>query len=374
MEHQKIDLLFNLRSHKILHYSVVIITASVIIFVYYSYKNSLPTPPGHYLGWFWDIFYFEFRNKVLGILLNVPILYSTITLGWKRSFIILLILLACIAPYIIAFSFNTYTLLVSFSGLIILPTIIISSEIKLISDAKERIAEAGKKRERAEFMRQMFSMQEDERKRMSQELHDGVAQTLLVNASLAHNMLENNKIHYGTMKTDLEVIKKNSLNMVAEIRCICQDLRPSILDNLGFVSSIKWLIDNLHEETGINVEFSLKGSVYELSQDESVALFRIVQETLNNIKKHAEANIVDIHIGFLNSAVSIRIKDNGRGFELPNNINSLALSGKLGILGMHERAKSIGATLEIISNVSAGTEVRISLKRNKTGRFPVTIA
>ena len=348
MEHNMMDLLSNLRSHKRLHYSVVIITAAVIIFLYYSYKSSLPAPPGHYLGWFWNIFYFEFRNNVIGILLTVPILYSTITLGWKRSTIVALILLACIAPYIAAFSLNTYTLFASFSCLVIPPTIIITSEIKLISDAKERIAEAEKKRERAEFIRQIFFVQEDERKRISQELHDGVAQTLLVNASMAHNMLENKKSH-DAMKTDLEAIKTNSLNMVTEIRCICQDLRPNILDSLGLVSSIKWLVDKLHEETGINVKFSLKGSVYESAQDESVALFRIVQETLNNIKKHAEANLVHVSISFSESGMSIRIKDNGKGFKLTDNINRLALSGKLGIQGMNERAQSIGAILQIKS-------------------------
>jgi signal transduction histidine kinase len=324
---------------------------------------SIPTPPGHYLDWFWGIFCFEYQHDVLGLVLLVPLFYSAITLGWKRTSVFLLILLPCVAPYIIDFSYSINTLVMSFSSLIIPPILFISLEIKLISDAKVRNAEAEKKRERAEFIRQLFIAQEDERKRLSQELHDGIAQTLLVNASMAHNILESNQENDSKAKTDLEAIKNNSLDMVAEIRCICQGLRPSILDNLGLVSAIKWLIDNFHEETGIKVELSLTGSVYDLSQDESVALFRMAQETINNIKKHASASLVNVSIEFFDSGMTMQIKDNGKGFEITENINQLALNGKLGVLGMNERAQSIGANLHITSGTGIGTEVAISIKR-----------
>lgn len=366
MEHQNIYPLANFRSHKILHYAVVTVTASVILFLYYSYKYAIPTPPGHYMGWFWDIFYFEFRNNIIGILMNIPMLYATIALGWKRSFIVVLILLACIAPYIVNFSFSVNTLLLSFSFLIIPATIVIGAEIKVILDAEARIAEDEKKKLRAELKRQMFKVQEDERKRISKELHDGVAQTLLANASLAHNIMENNKISSDNIKPDLEAVKKNSLDMVGEIRRICQDLRPSILDNLGLVSSINWLLDRLHEETGINVKFSLKGTVYELTQDESVALFRMIQEACNNVKKHAEADSLCVAIDFSEPGIFIQIKDNGKGFELKGNINRLALSGKLGIIGMNDRAQSIGAILQIKSAKGLGTEVDISIPAENT--------
>jgi signal transduction histidine kinase len=344
------------------------IFATVVLFIYYSYIRSQPTPPGYYLNWFWSFFYFELKHEVMGVLLLVPILYSTITLGWKHSLIILLILLACITPYIFVFAFDSTVLFVSFGSLIIPPTLIIAGEIKLISDEKERMAQAEKKRERAEFLRQTFSVQEDERKRISLELHDGIAQTLLVNASLAYAMLEkkNKNIHYEMEKNDLEAIQKSSLNMVAEIRCICQDLRPSILDNLGLVDAIQWLIDNFQEETGIDVEFSLAGTVYQLSQDQSVAIFRMVQEAFNNIKKHAQANVVYFLICFSELNIALKIKDNGKGFQITENINQLAANGKLGILGMNERAQSIGANLKIQSAIGVGTEVHISIQRNST--------
>lgn len=126
-------------------------------------------------------------------------------------------------------------------------------------------------------------------------------------------------------------------------------------------------MNRFREETGIKLNFSFEGTIFELTPDESAALFRMVQETLNNIRRHAEATAVDISIRFLDSRVSVAIKDNGRGFKLPDNINRLASIGKLGLIGMHERAESIGASLQINSDVGSGTEVRILMKANNNG-------
>jgi signal transduction histidine kinase len=364
MRQQKIELLAKLRSYTVLHFLVVIATASSILFIYYSYMYSLPSPPGNYMSWFWSFFYFEFRNHALGILLSIPMIYATITLGWKRSSIIILILLASIAPYIINFSYNAFAPLLSFVTLIVPPAIIIIIELKIILDAKEKSALAEKRRERAEYMRQLFSVQEDERKRISRGLHDGVIQTLLVNASLAHNILESKMINSDYIKSDLESIKKNNLDMMVEIRRICQNLRPSVLDNLGLISSIKWLIDKLHEETGIDVKFSLSGAIYELSQEKNVALFRIMQEAINNIQKHSEASMVSVSIIYSDTCMKVQIKDNGKGFTLTGNISKLALSAKLGIMGMNERAQSIGANLQIKSKIGSGTEINITIPRD----------
>jgi two-component system sensor histidine kinase DegS len=362
---------FSFRRFRLVHYSVTAVLAAAILFFYYAYKESLPAPSPHYLEWFWSVFYFEFRNHVLGILMLVPILYSAFTLGWKRSSIVVVALLAAIAPYIASFTYSSLTSFESFSLLIIPPALVIAVEMLLVSNAKERRARAEKKRERAEVMRQMFSIQEDERRRISQDLHDSVAQTLLVNASTAYNMLEGKKQDEAALKAALEAIKENSLGMVAEIRNICQDLRPSVLDNLGLVSALKWLVDNFSEETGTSVQLSLAGEPHDLTQDENVAVFRMVQEVLNNIKKHSKADQVKVNIGFDEAGMSLLIKDNGQGFELVDNVQSYGLDGKLGILGMHERAQSIGAALRIDSTKGRGTKVTIRVHRGAERPAPV---
>lgn len=357
-----IRLFRTLREHRMVHYSVVAILAAGLLYLYYAYKQSLPAPADHYLSWFWDVFYFEFRNHVLGILMLAPILYAAITLGWKRSSMVGVALLVAIVPYICSFSYSARTLFESFSLLVIPPAFVIAVEMLIISISNERKARATRRRERAEVMRQTFSIQENERLRISQDLHDSVAQTLLVNASTAHNMLEGKKRDQEALRKALEAIKQNSLSMVTEIRCICQDLRPSVLDNLGLVSSIKWLVDDLSEQTGMDVELTISGDAQGLTQDESVAVFRMVQEALNNIKKHSDANHVSVDITSSQIGLSIVVKDDGHGFELPENVHRYGLSGKLGILGMHERAQSIGASLRIDSAVGRGTKVAIQVE------------
>ncbi len=351
------------RRYRVFHYTVVAVLSAGILFLYYAYRQSLPAPSPHYLEWFWSVFFFEFRNHVLGILLLAPIMYSVLALGWKRAALVVVALLIAVAPYVVTFSYGSRTLFESFSLLAIPPAIVIAVEMLLVSNARERRARAEKKRERAEVMRQMFSIQEDERRRISQDLHDSVAQNLLVNASTAHNMLEGKKRDAVAVKAGLEAIKETSLGMVAEIRNICQDLRPSVLDNLGLVSALKWLVDNLSEETGAAITLNITGEPHDLSQDENVAVFRMVQEAFNNIKKHAGASQVDVNMTFAEGDLAILIKDNGRGFELADDVHRYALSGKLGILGMHERAQSIGAVLRMESHGGRGTKVTIRVAK-----------
>ncbi|MBN1629552.1 MAG: hypothetical protein JW990_07310, partial [Thermoleophilia bacterium] len=200
------------------------------------------------------------------------------------------ILLPAITPYILEFAHSTLAIITSYSFIVLPPVLLMAGEIKLISDARERLAKEEKKRERGKIIRQLLRAQEEERKRISQELHDGVAQTLLVTATLAHNLLQNDAMADKGMRSDLEMVKSNSLGLVAEIRAICQNLRPNILDNLGLVSAIKWLVDGVREQTGANVELVLRGAVREVSAEESLAVFRLVQEALRNVTKHAQAS------------------------------------------------------------------------------------
>ena len=171
------ELISKLKSNKILNFVVVITSASVILFHYYSFTHSLPTPPGHWTTWFWNVFYFEFHNNALGILLNVPILYGVLTLGWKRSSLALLVLIICCAPYIINFSFNAYTLFVSFGVLLFPAMILIGIELESVSRMRERNVLAEREHEREVFLEQIFKVQENERKRIAQELHDSVIQS-----------------------------------------------------------------------------------------------------------------------------------------------------------------------------------------------------
>lgn len=232
-------LISRLRNHRRLHFTVVFISATAFIFLYYAFRYSIPNEPG-WLEWFWGVFYFEFSHYFVGALLNVPILYSTLTLGWKRSSLVLAVLLACVTPFVLVFSFHGAVLIVSYAVLIVPAMIIMATELELIKREKERRTLAERKEERLAFLRQIFKVQENERKRIAQELHDGVTQTILVNASLVRDLIKNHSEKpAAAVDKDLRMVENNSLHIAEDIRRICRDLRPSILDNLGLVPAIR---------------------------------------------------------------------------------------------------------------------------------------
>lgn len=349
------------------HWTIVFFSAVALVVVYYGHRYSLPTRPDSPWSWFWDIFFFEYKNDALGLALLFPILYAALTLGWKRALTVMVVLLIAISPYVVDLSHKSFTILSSVSFIVIPPLMVMSLEIKLISDARERAAEERKARERTEVLRQVLRAQEDERKRISQELHDGVAQTLLVTATLAHNLLETPAGVEESVRADLEMIKEKSLGLVAEVRTICQGLRPSILDTLGLVSAINWLAANVREETGLAVDVELTGRVYQLGQEESLVVFRVVQEALSNVVKHAGASSVRVILRFDERTLTVEIVDDGQGFELVDNISVFAVGGRLGLLGMSDRAQTIGAALSIDSAPDRGTCVSIAVTRDAPG-------
>jgi two-component system sensor histidine kinase DegS len=356
-----------LRAQPRLHYVVVITVAIAIIFLYYTYAHLLPDRQ-HWLAWFGPVFYFEFRNGCVGILLLVPILYAILTLGWKQSSVVVLVLLACIANHIVHWTFHAASTFTSFAFLAVPALTGIGIELTIFARQKESRALAEKEEQRLAFIKQVFRAQEDERRRIAQELHDGVTQPILGNASLARSLVD--KLRNETDEdsvTDLSTIEENSLLVAEDIRRICRDLRPSALDHLGFVPSVRWLVDNFREETGIEVEFSSEGDSQEIAPDVSTTLFRIVQESLSNIRKHAKATKLTMRLKFIDSNVSIMVQDNGNGFALPEHISSLATKGKFGLIGLHERAQSIGARLEIETHLGQGTEIKITMQNAKLG-------
>jgi len=356
-----------IRARPRLHYVAVITLATAIIFLYYMYAHLLPDRH-HWLEWFGPVFYFEFRNGCVGILLLVPILYAVLTLGWRQSSVVLLVLLACIANHIIHWTFDAASAFTSFAFLAVPGLTGIGIELTIFARQKETRALAEKEAQRLAFMKQIFRAQEDQRKRIAQGLHDGVTQTILGNASLARSLLDKlrNETDADSVR-DLSAIEHNSLLVAEDIRRICRDLRPSALDHLGFVPSVRWLVDNFREETGMEVEFSSEGDGQEITPDVSTALFRIVQESLNNIRRHARATKMTMRLKFIDSNASISIQDNGNGFALPEHISSLGTKGKFGLIGLHERAQSIGARLEIETHLGYGTEIRITMGNGKVG-------
>jgi signal transduction histidine kinase len=199
--------------------------------------------------------------------------------------------------------------------------------------------------------------QEEERRHIAQELHDGPLQTLIhlcrqidsVEAAAAEG-------RQGALAlSDLRVIVEDS---VAELRSIARGLRPSILDDLGLMASINQLLTEAAEREQFESAFAVTGSARRLSPTVELAIFRIAQEALSNVERHAAAERVAIDLQFESGGLRLSVKDDGVGFDTSN--HSAGGSGQgLGLSGMNERAHLIGSRLVVHSGEGTGTTVEI---------------
>jgi len=201
------------------------------------------------------------------------------------------------------------------------------------------------------------TVREEEKKKIARDLHDQASQLL---ASL-HIYLE---AAIETLPTDLkkaeELLRKAqelSTTILDEIHNLIYELRPSLLDELGLVAAVSSLIDNSLRATRIKVGLRTTGPERRLSPRVEIALFRVVQETINNILKHAKAQQVRITLYFKSKSLKITIEDDGVGFDVPEILNSRSKTRGLGLLGIRERMDSINGSLAINSRIGKGTRI-----------------
>ncbi|MGZ4357712.1 MAG: GAF domain-containing sensor histidine kinase [Gaiellaceae bacterium] len=210
-----------------------------------------------------------------------------------------------------------------------------------------------------EYVRLATDAQEEERKRLARELHDDTIQTLVV-AKAELDSLASEPANPGTT-TRLRQVESTLTSAIDSVRRFSRDLRPSLLDDLGLVDAIDWLVGDLAARTGIQAQLRTTGSPRRLSPSDEVALFRIVQEALHNIERHSEASEARVRLHF-NDAVRTTVLDNGKGFDPTQATATDDRSTRLGMLGMRERAKLAGAELSISSRPRNGTRIAIKLQ------------
>ncbi len=227
------------------------------------------------------------------------------------------------------------------------------------------------------YVRQITKAQEDERKRIARELHDDTAQALIDLSRRLDNLAASREQLSETVIGRLEEFQELIDSILRGVRRFSRDLRPSVLDDLGLLPALEWLTANLMEEDGIETELEVYGDRRRLPPEAELALFRIVQEALNNVRRHSHASRVVTVVEFgqgkagpelvLSKAegqsrrVRITVDDNGQGFEVPGRTGDLATAGKLGLIGMHERARLLDGTLTVRSESGKGTTVTVDV-------------
>ncbi len=208
------------------------------------------------------------------------------------------------------------------------------------------------------YVQQITRAQEDERKRIARELHDDAAPLLLLLLQRLDSITSRPRSKLPELiKNELEDLRKQALAALEGLRRCAQDLRPRILDDLGLVPALEWMAENLGKNYGVDTRVEVVGAERSLPAEVQLLLFRIAQEALSNIRRHSGASAAAVKLGFESNKVSLMISDNGKGFELPNRTESLASNGKLGVIGMYERARLLGGSLKIKSESGKGTQV-----------------
>lgn len=220
--------------------------------------------------------------------------------------------------------------------------------------ANEELAEA--KAGLQALSNRMLEIQEEERCRIARELHDEIGQALTAV-----------KIHLNTAKRRLpeeagghleESIRVTELAL-ARVRELSLDLRPPQLDDLGLVSALRWQIDRQLGVAGIAVNFSAPSNVPRLSKDLETACFRVAQEAITNIMRHAGATEVEMNLTLTDTSLKFMIHDDGRGFDW-GKMRQLVKSGNsVGLLGMQERVSIAKGNIDFISSPGCGTRITV---------------
>jgi len=205
--------------------------------------------------------------------------------------------------------------------------------------------------------------QEDERARLSRDLHDGISQWLVsiklqVESGIAKLMSPSPQ--NGTALASFDRAADQLNNVLSEVRRISHDLRPAILDDLGLAAALDHLTQEFSYNTPLNVTFEAIGATDGLDDVSNTVLFRIAQESLTNIKRHANASSVHIELIGSKKTVQLKITDNGIGF----NVSGIAQHPKrgIGLRNMHERLETVGGKLQMISS-EEGTQVIATLHK-----------
>ena len=211
----------------------------------------------------------------------------------------------------------------------------------------------------------VIKAQEEERRRVAREIHDGPAQTLaniVLRLEIAEKLLEFDPTRVKAELNDLKNLVRSNLQ---DIRRIIFDLRPMALDDLGIVPAIAKYLANYQENYGIKCEFVIEGREKRLLPTLEVALFRLVQEGMTNVAKHAHSSKVDISLIYQEDWTTARIQDYGKGFEVSF---ALTTPGEhFGLIGMRERVEMFSGHFSIQSTLGKGTTIELSIPSRHEG-------
>jgi signal transduction histidine kinase len=237
----------------------------------------------------------------------------------------------------------------------------VENDRQILTLQEARLKEA-KQREtmRGELFKRVVAAQESERQRIARELHDETGQSLTaigmglrgLTSSLKTSTLERARQNLH----ELELLTTHSLD---ELQRLITDLRPSHLDDLGLSSALRWFANSLQERVKLVIHVEIRGEEISIASPVKIALFRITQEALTNVVKHAQANSARVVLKYADDSVHVRVTDDGHGFDMEAAGSSKRVSW--GLKGMEERTSLLGGKFKVHSRPGEGTIIEVSI-------------
>jgi signal transduction histidine kinase len=203
----------------------------------------------------------------------------------------------------------------------------------------------------------MVRQHEEERRRLSRELHDETAQVFSA-VKMQLESLRTSLVPTASARLDrlLALVDQG----IASIRQVTSDLRPSLLDDLGLVPALRSLVTDFNERSGLRATLSSPDTVPPLAVDADLALFRALQEALSNVTRHAGGHVVDVTMSVADGHLTIKVRDDGKGFPVTRDGRVKESEGRMGLTGMRERMHAVNGTVTL-RNTSPGAEVTLRL-------------
>ena len=212
------------------------------------------------------------------------------------------------------------------------------------------------------YISQVTRAQEEERKRIARELHDETVQSLSALSLDIQRLAKGRRRLPEETTRELDQIRQKVTSIADELSRLSHALRPNVLDHLGLIPALKLFTSDFSKKSEVITHLEVIGTERRLSPDIELGLFRIVQEATRNIRKHAEATQAVIAVRFNDGRVTMTITDNGKGFEIPDRLDDLTAAGRLGLVGMQERAQLLDGEFAISSKPGAGTTIRVETR------------
>ena len=301
------------------------------------------------------------RQTIERILFLMPVMSAAFVFGARAGLLTLAVSSALMFPRALG-SQHTDHALPEVGGIMVLGALLV---LAITQQRREVQAQTRIREDLHYFVRQVLTAQEDERKRIARELHDETAQALLLTCQRLDSLTSQGKtpLPWRRLQGELDDLRAATVQTLADLRRLAQNLRPRILDDHGLVPALEWLAEALQDQYGIEAQLQVAAPLPQQAPETQLLLFRIAQEALRNVGRHSGATLASVSIRGHGDRVRMVVRDNGRGFTLTGGLSELPNRGKLGLLGMHERARLLGGSLEVQTAPGQGTTIRVELPR-----------